>query len=373
MTNTEFINEVVELTNQFRAQHGLGALTIDWDLAEAAQKHSENMAYQDFFSHIAPDGSKPWDRTREAGYESISVGENIAAGFTTPEAVVNGWINSDGHRANMLNGNFNEIGVGYFYLPNDPGNLRYGAYWTQVFGKGVIESVAETAVTPAISPATPAVSPVPQVASDESFVALQYGASYGDLIEAYGDNVGALWRHYLDYGQGEGRSLDQFNEVGYLAAYDDLLNACGKSSYAAVEHYVQYGYYEGRSQELFAASQYLASYGDLAAAYGLDYQAAAKHFVDWGYSEGRVRDRFDEGRYLASNHDLIEALGYDLEAATRHYISYGMSEQRSLDSFDPAAYLARYGDLQAAYGDDLNAAARHFVEYGYSEGRIGTA
>ena len=365
MTNADFIQAVVDLTNQYRAQYGLQALSIDVDLAAAAQTHSENMANQDFFSHTGADGTRPWDRARDAGYESISVGENIAAGYTTPQAVVDGWMGSDGHRANILNSKFNEIGVGYFNLQSDPGDLQYKTYWTQVLGNGVIEDVTES------SPTSP--SPNPQVASAQSFKALQYGASHNDLLETYGNNADALWQHYQAYGKNEGRSLDAFDEVSYLAAYDDLLNAFGQDTYSALKHYVQYGYYEGRSQTAFAAAQYLASHGDLIAAYGTNSAAATQHFVDWGYTEGRSRDNFDEGRYLASNYDLIASFGYDLEAATQHYISYGMSERRGLDSFDPATYLARYSDLQAAYGDDLQAATRHFIEYGYGEGRIGIA
>jgi hypothetical protein len=377
MANAVFIQEVVNLTNQFRAQHGLGALSVNWNLSEAAQTHSENMAYQDFFSHIGADGSRPWDRAREAGYGSISVGENIGAGYSTPQGVVDAWIRSDGHRANMLNSKFNEIGVGYFYLQDDPGELTYQSYWAQVFGKGTnevqVQSAQSVQATQPIEPTQPTQPMTLQVMADESFVALQYGASYGDLVEAFGNNADALWQHYQMWGQQEGRSLDAFNEVNYLAAYDDLLNAFGRDTYTAVQHYLTNGYYENRSPDAFASSQYLASHKDLIAAFGLNLGAAAEHFVNYGYSEGRTRDEFDEGRYLASNHDLIQSFGYDLEAATQHYISAGMTENRSLDAFDPAAYLSRYGDLQAAFGNDLDAATRHFIQYGYGEGRVGTA
>jgi|GEM_PF-662259 len=142
MTNNEFIQEVLRLTNEFRAQNGLHALVLDTNLQEAAQEHSESMALQDFFSHTGQDGSRPWDRAQDAGYESSFVGENIAAGgiYDTPEKVVQGWIDSPGHRANMLNADYNELGVGYYFLENDTGSVNYNTYWTQVFGKGTIEN-----------------------------------------------------------------------------------------------------------------------------------------------------------------------------------------------------------------------------------------
>jgi uncharacterized protein YkwD len=129
-----FIDRVIALTNAFRQQNGLQPLTVNSKLNTAAQVHSQHMATEDFFSHTEPDGSQPWDRMTAAGYSWSQSGENIAAGQTTPEEVVNDWINSPGHRANMLSPKFREIGVGYYELANDTGNVNYHYYWTQVFG-----------------------------------------------------------------------------------------------------------------------------------------------------------------------------------------------------------------------------------------------
>ena len=88
----------------------------------------------DFFSHTGADGSTVGDRVQNSGYQYSNAGENIAAGQTTAVDVVEGWINSPGHRANILNPNYTEIGVGYEYLQNDTGSINYNHYWTQVFG-----------------------------------------------------------------------------------------------------------------------------------------------------------------------------------------------------------------------------------------------
>ncbi len=130
-----FVGEVVELTNQFRSKNGLAPLTLNSKLSEAAQTHSRNMATQDFFSHTGKDGTSAGDRVSKVGYDWRTVAENIAAGQRTPSEVVNAWINSPGHRANMLNTTIKEIGVGYFFLAEDTGTTNYNDYWTQDFGK----------------------------------------------------------------------------------------------------------------------------------------------------------------------------------------------------------------------------------------------
>lgn len=154
-----FEQEVLKLTNEFRQKNGLKALVLDQSLEKAADLHSKNMATQDFFSHTGKDNSRPWDRAQKAGYESGFVGENIAAGYRSAKAVVDGWINSPGHRANMLNSNYNEIGLGYYFLENDTGKVNYKSYWTQVFGKGTLDSPAPKP-KPTPSP-TPDPTPVP--------------------------------------------------------------------------------------------------------------------------------------------------------------------------------------------------------------------
>jgi uncharacterized protein YkwD len=121
---TEIEAEVTRLTNVERAKAGCGALRIDARLTTAARLHSQDMVDRGYFSHTSPDGEGPGDRAEAAGYPSWS-GENIAAGYPTPTAVVRGWMSSDGHRANILNCSSKATGVGY-----DPRE----DIWTQMFG-----------------------------------------------------------------------------------------------------------------------------------------------------------------------------------------------------------------------------------------------
>lgn len=130
-----FVGQVVKLTNQFRAQNGLAPLRLNNKLNKAAQTHSQDMATQDFFAHTGKDGSSVGDRVSKAGYNWRTVAENIAVGQRTPSAVVKSWVNSPGHRKNILNTTIKDIGVGYFFLSEDAGTTNYKAYWTQDFGK----------------------------------------------------------------------------------------------------------------------------------------------------------------------------------------------------------------------------------------------
>lgn len=126
--------EVVALVNEQRVEAGCPPLAIDARLVAAAQGHSEDMAHNDFFSHTGSDGSLPWDRMAAEGYNWSRAAENIAAGYPTPEQAVTAWMNSPGHRNNILNCDLVDTGVGHVYLADDRGDVNYGHYWTHVFG-----------------------------------------------------------------------------------------------------------------------------------------------------------------------------------------------------------------------------------------------
>ncbi|WP_067537825.1 CAP domain-containing protein [Nocardia crassostreae] len=119
---------VIELTNRERTGAGLPPLAPDPLLTRVAQAHSADMVARDFYSHTCPDGSRPWDRAVAAGCARRMIGENIANGYPAPAEVVTGWMNSPGHRANILKPDFTHVGVGL------AGGGRNGTYWTQLFG-----------------------------------------------------------------------------------------------------------------------------------------------------------------------------------------------------------------------------------------------
>lgn len=119
-----FETEVIRLVNEIRADYGLSPLTENWELSRVARYKSTDMSTLGYFSHTSPTYGTPFEMIKSFGLSYRTAGENIARGYKSAEAVVNGWMNSSGHRANILNESFKYIGVGY-----EPS----GNYWTQMF------------------------------------------------------------------------------------------------------------------------------------------------------------------------------------------------------------------------------------------------
>ncbi|MCT2594292.1 CAP domain-containing protein [Streptomyces sp. N2-109] len=117
---------VLTLVNQERARAGCEPVTADPTLAGFAADFSEDMAARGFFSHTTPDGKSPWDRAKAAGISDLG-GENIARGQANAQSVMDSWMNSPGHRANILNCDYRTMGVGAHFAPGGP-------WWTQNFG-----------------------------------------------------------------------------------------------------------------------------------------------------------------------------------------------------------------------------------------------
>lgn len=117
-----YARDVFTLTNQERIKAGLAPFTWSDALADVAAAHCQDMSERQFFDHVNPDGLSPFDRMAAAGIHYSWAAENIAMGYPSPQAVVEGWMNSPGHRANILNEHLTTLGVGY-----------YEGYWTQCF------------------------------------------------------------------------------------------------------------------------------------------------------------------------------------------------------------------------------------------------
>ncbi len=166
-------------TNAQRAASGLGALALNATLNQAAQNKAQDMANKDYWSHTSPDGSTPWTFLNNAGYSYQSAGENLAYGFSTSSGVITGWMNSPGHRANLLGTDFTEVGFGVVNAPNYQGS---GPQTIVVAMYGQPYSAPAPAPTPAPQPA-PA-SPAPQVTATGSTAATAAGGANTPASEA---------------------------------------------------------------------------------------------------------------------------------------------------------------------------------------------
>lgn len=122
----EYENEVIRLVNEIRRENALSPLSANWELSRVARYKSQDMKDNNYFSHTSPTYGSPFKMIKDFGISYKSAGENIAKGYKSPQAVVNSWMNSSGHRANILNSSYNTIGVGY---------VASGNYWTQMFIK----------------------------------------------------------------------------------------------------------------------------------------------------------------------------------------------------------------------------------------------
>ena len=121
---TSYEQQVADLVNAERAKAGLPALKLNWELSRVARIKSQDMHDKKYFAHQSPTYGSPFDMMKKFGISYRTAGENIAQGYATPQSVMTGWMNSPGHRANILSASFTQIGVGYF---------KDGNYWTQMF------------------------------------------------------------------------------------------------------------------------------------------------------------------------------------------------------------------------------------------------
>lgn len=185
---SDFETQVLELVNQIRLAENLHPLAWDSQLHEAAGAHSEDMALKNYFSHTSLDGRSPFDRIRDTGYQFNAAGENIAAGYSTPQAVVNGWMNSSGHRQNILSATYCDLGVGYAY--HTPS--YYYHYWTQNFGR---RSGVTSCPVPTGQPPVPAFTASPISGPNPLTVHFDASASV--------DPEGGLLSFGWDFGDGQ--------------------------------------------------------------------------------------------------------------------------------------------------------------------------
>lgn len=127
VTTTAQENEVIRLVNVQRANAGLQPLKMNWELSRVARYKSADMANKGYFSHTSPTYGTPFQMMENFGLRFTAAGENIAYGQRTPAEVMRDWMNSPGHRSNIMSGSYNEIGVGLAKNKNGV------CYWTQMF------------------------------------------------------------------------------------------------------------------------------------------------------------------------------------------------------------------------------------------------
>ncbi|WP_058275197.1 CAP domain-containing protein [Ruegeria atlantica] len=336
---------MLDLINAERAKVGAPPLVLELNLNEASEDHSKWMIATDIFSHTGVNNTNPGARMDDAGFNfrgSYSWAENIAGrsvrapnGFDDEViGLHNQLMNSDGHRANLLNPDFDYVGIG----------IEIGEYQGRTWAF-VTQNFAQTGGSVDLDTGTGA--PASGGSGETPSPSNQPSAAPHDLPRNLADGTEAL---------------------EYIASYSDLIAAFGTNADAGLRHYADHGYFEQR-KVTFDGLEYIASYSDLIQTFKADAEAGANHFIFHGRAEGR-ETAFDGLEYIASHGDLINAFGADSDAGSTHFIAHGAQEGRSKDTFDAETYLANYADLQAAFGNDHHAATEHFINHGYFEGRL---
>lgn len=122
--DSSYAHQVLSLVNEYRGRNGLDPLTLSDELSRVAQAKAQDMKNNNYFSHNSPTYGTPFEMMQSFGVTYRTAGENIAMGYSSPAAVVEGWMNSEGHRANILNSSFTQMGLGY---------VSSGNYWCQMF------------------------------------------------------------------------------------------------------------------------------------------------------------------------------------------------------------------------------------------------
>lgn len=202
------------------------------------------------------------------------------------------------------------------------------------------------------------------------FDTMAYIASNPDLIPVFQNDLRGAVRHYVWAGAGEGRPTHTFNALLYAASNPDLALAFGADAAAATSHYVNVGFAQGRATTTFNVLQYIASNEDLARVFGNNPTAGLNHYVTMGVRETRAFNTFDARQYAAANADVAALYGVDEVGARAHYLNVGAVQYRATSGFDPVAYLLSNADIA---GRNADAALEHWLTIGAAEGRAGDA
>lgn len=178
----QFTRQSIVLVNQARSRAGLSALEPDATLNLVAQRYSARMAAEGFYDHVDPQGRNAGDRIGAAGYVARQSAENIARGQPDPVSVVQGWLNSPGHRANIMNPSLRAIGAGYAYTVTPP----YHHYWTHVFATPDPASGRDTGAY-----AAGALALINQARRADGHAPLRMDPALADMARRYGEQLAA--------------------------------------------------------------------------------------------------------------------------------------------------------------------------------------
>lgn len=404
----DYANQVLTIVNNERTKQGLSKLVLDTDMTKLAMIRAREISVA--FSHTRTNGNSCFEVFNDVA-NSGWIGENIAAGYSSAESVMNGWMNSTGHKENIMSTNYNRIGIGVCYVPNS----TYGYYWVQIFSSGSAEKTGAKSERVAYNTYVECASSMVTKTNDclncsavfsrsyyykkyadvrntyyssdggqifyhfykkgmplgrigyKTFDVMYYRNKYSDLRAKYGTNLKKYYQHYITTGKKEGRigakadgtfiPITVYNGVDYQLVYSfnyysthyaDVAKACGKNDYATLAHFVKTGMKENRrGKSGFDPTSYRYEYKDIRAKYRLDYKQYYLHYINVGYKEGRNPTGCTEIKSPITKYNGVE---YKLVYNYKYYIN-------------------KYPYISQKYGDDDVAVLKHFIYSGMDSGK----
>lgn len=396
--------ECLQIVNKERAAQGLSPLKMDQGLLDTAMQRAGEISI--YFSHTRPDGSDCFSIfPRVVG----SYGENIAANSSTnAQGIMNQWMNSPDHKANILTADYTSIGIGCF----TQGGV---VFWVQCFGSNTATTAANPSKKTMVR--STAVSDERLAADMFQFRSSSYDMTAGDTKTLEVRIINQRWKYAVcelepssfnwtssdasvvqvdSKGNATGRRAGtatitaKLKNAPYTAIQTTIKVAGPSTVYNGIDYSAVYDYY-----------YYINKYSDVKNAFGGDANKTLSHFVNYGMKEGRQGcESFNVTSYKNRYADLRNAYGNDLTKYYMHYINYGKREGRIAtgdvtpttpqqptaqtnvtvyNGVDYSAvynydyYIAKYPDVKNAYKGDKAATLKHFVNYGMKEGRQGSA
>lgn len=330
--NDDYAWQVLTIVNKERAKVGLPALTMDANMVATANLRAKEIVVS--FSHTRPNGQSCFSAFPQS--VDYPIGENIAAGYWSPESVMEGWMGSQGHRENILGAGFKSIGIACYYDSSSP----YKYNWVQCFGGSVSKK---------------ATRPKSTIYDGVDYSAVYdydyYISHYEDVKKAFGTDYAGALKHFVTSGMKEGRRGNaSFDVVSYANANYDLRKNYKNNLKKYYIHYITHGKKEGRKAVNVKKMQ-----GGPTVYKGVDYGAV-----------------YQTGYYAYKYPDLKKNYGFDDQAYLTHFVKTGMKEGRQAkSSFNVKKYRNRYPKLKKKYGKDLKKYYLHYINTGKKKGYKG--
>lgn len=332
--------QIVTLINNQRAAVGAKDISMDLGLYQTAQVRAKEIVEK--FSHTRPDGTGCFTAFPAV---QVSMGENLAQGYSSASAVMNAWMADAQHKNTIINSRYMAVGVACYYLPGS----KYGYYWVQCFGDKVDCDIYQDG-DGYTSNTNTMYNGVDYAAV---FNASYYLKTYPDIGKELGNNADKALEHFVKIGMAAGyQGCADFNVRYYMNRYVDLRNMFANNKKLFYLHYIRFGKAEGRDGKTPCTSQI----GTVTIYKEIDYSAV-----------------YDYDYYMEHNPDLKEKFKNKDVNALMYFINTGMAKgDQACETFDVDSYANKYYSLRKKYKNDLRKYYMDYIEHGKDAGKIAT-